>query len=546
LNDLAAARSSLDWHNNGLARSHKGYIQDGIYYSAEVHEGNGFRGVNLVIAQEPSHDEPAVWYINPDLITTLNLRREGNKWLAANEGFTEVVRYFEDANGKPLRIEMRADFLKDYLCARELALCISTYAERDVIVSDIDGTDWTVFGPPDLASRIEELRDDKPMRRGWDQELTDGKWEGRVIPIHDGGHPFGSGFTVLHVGRRPLEPEPSIPEIAPSDEMITSRREGHFRGRLLYRVAGEVWRNQWVQPAAISVRVRGDDPPSTCFFIVDAAGTRTPSEQLRGGGRWLWFNPAVINASLPYRGASLSWYTQDTGLIEMAKNRGIHFGVNSLGLINVYAKDVAFMPVWQQTVWSGFNVAPDGGVSRELLASQAEGEPSETLAPESFLLTAREELDKAMQSKFGCRAFRGHSGVAAIAAQCHRFRALDKSGLLELAKDLARIIVDDIDLKGLQEIIPLLPNEKRGSLKSLERIVAKLTDDSIAATKLSALFHVYDLRLADAHLASSETDATLRKLGLDTNLPVVIQGRDMLASLVDTLYGIIEVIKGTS
>jgi hypothetical protein len=136
--------------------------------------------------------------------------------------------------------------------------------------------------------------------------------------------------------------------------------------------------------------------------------------------------------------------------------------------------------------------------------------------------------------------------VAAIAAQCHRFRALDKSGLLELAKDLARIIVDDIDLKGLQEIIPLLPNEKRGSLKSLERIVAKLTDDSIAATKLSALFHVYDLRLADAHLASSETDATLRKLGLDTNLPVVIQGRDMLASLVDTLYGIIEVIKGTS
>lgn len=545
LSDLAVARSSLDWHNNGLARDHKGYIQDGIYYPAEVYEGNGFRGVNLVIAQEPSHNEPAVWYLNPDLITTLNLRREGNKWLAADEGFTEVVRYFEDAEGKPQRIEMRADFLKDYLCARELALCISTYAERDVIVSDIDGTDWTVFGTPDLASRIEELRSEKPVQSEWHQRLTDGRWEGRAIPIHEGGHSFGSGFAVFHVGRRPLELEPSIPEIAPSDEMITSKREGQFRGRLLYRVTGEVWRDQWVQPAAISVRVRGDEPPPTCFFIVDAAGTRTPSERLRGGGRWLWFNPAVINASLPYRGASLSWYTRDTGRIEMAKNRGVHFGVNNLGLINVYAKDVAFMPVWQQTVWSGFNVAPDGGVSKELLASQAEGEPSETLAPEPFLLAAREELDKAMQLKFGRRAFRGHSSVASIAAQCHRFRALDKNGLLELAKDLARITVDDIDLKGLQEIIPLLPNEKRGSLKSLERIVAKLTDDSIAATKMSALFHIYDLRLADAHLASSEADATLQKLGLDMNLPAVIQGRDMLVSLVDAIYGLVALIKGT-
>ena len=129
--------------------------------------------------------------------------------------------------------------------------------------------------------------------------------------------------------------------------------------------------------------------------------------------------------------------------------------------------------------------------------------------------------------------------------ETNRFRALDKNGLFELAKDLARITVDDIDLKGLQEIIPLLPNENRGSLKSLERIVAKLTDDSIAATKMSALFHIYDLRLADAHLASSEADATLQKLGLDMNLPAVIQGRDMLVSLVDAIYGLVAVIKGT-
>jgi hypothetical protein len=97
LNDIAAASESLSWYNNGIAHDHKGYIQDKVYYPADVYEGDGFRGVNLVIAQEPTHGEPAVWYLNPDLFTTLNLRRDGNKWLAADEGFSEVIRFSEDS-----------------------------------------------------------------------------------------------------------------------------------------------------------------------------------------------------------------------------------------------------------------------------------------------------------------------------------------------------------------------------------------------------------------------------------------------------------------
>ena len=340
LNDVATFSTSLNWHNNGIAHDHRGYIQDGIYYPAEIYEGDGFLGVNLVIAQESSHDEPAAWYLNPDVIVTLNLRREGNKWLAADEGFAEVVRYSEDGERKPQLLEIRADFLKDYLCARGLALCISTYAERDKIVANIDEIDWSVFGIPEIVEGVEESDDGQPIQREWRRNLADGKWEGRLMPIHEGGHSFGSGFAVFHVGRKPFEPEPSVPEISPFDEMMTSTRKGQFKGRLLYRITGEVWRDQWVQPAATSVRVRRDDPAPT-FFVIDSSGTRVESKQLRGGGRWLWFNPAVINAALPYRGASLSWHTRDTGRIEMAKNRGVHFGVNGLGLVNVYAKDVS-------------------------------------------------------------------------------------------------------------------------------------------------------------------------------------------------------------
>jgi hypothetical protein len=39
-------------------------------------------------------------------------------------------------------------------------------------------------------------------------------------------------------------------------------------------------------------------------------------------------------------------------------------------LVTVYAYDIAKLPLWQQRVWSGFNVTPEGAVSSELLAAQ--------------------------------------------------------------------------------------------------------------------------------------------------------------------------------
>src|SRR5207302_5681831 len=139
-------------------------------------------------------------------------------------------------------------------------------------------------------------------------------------------------------------------------------------------------------------------------------------------------------------------------------------------------------------------------VCRELLASQAEGVPASTLAPEAFLLKARDELDQALLSRLGYRVFRSHSNIETIASSCHRFRSLDRAGLFELAKDLARITADDIDSKQLHKIVPLEPEERRGSLKSLERVIAKLTTTEIAAASMSVLFAIYELRLADAHL----------------------------------------------
>ena len=55
---------------------------------------------------------------------------------------------------------------------------------------------------------------------------------------------------------------------------------------------------------------------------------------------------------------------------------------------------------------------------------------------------------------------------------------------------------------------------------------------------LSALVGIYDLRLADAHLASSEVHESFRLTGVDEDAPLVHQGLQLLHACVSAIYEI--------
>ena len=239
------------------------------------------------------------------------------------------------------------------------------------------------------------------------------------------------------------------------------------------------------------------------------------------------------------RGGSLQWYTRDTGAIRCSPAASsVHFGVNPLGLLNVYAKDIALLPPWQQHLWAGCNLTPEGGVAQELLQAQALGEPAETQAPEPFLPRAIEALNKVTLERFGIRVFRTHEQFDALITRAHRFRAIDMPGFLALAKDLARLTADSIDTVAIHTVAPPPKGQKPGSLKSLELLVSQQTNAANARSLLGPLFGVYDLRLADAHLPSTDHKDALALVGVDEQMPFVIKGYQLLNSCVSALYSI--------
>ncbi len=512
----------LGWMDVGISYEHSAYVQDGRYMPSDLYEDyqGEFTGIHLLLVQRGNSDEHNVWHLHQDLVVTLRLKREGDIWVSPDEGYIEVAHLKRRDDASAYLLEIRAEHLKDYLCARNMALYITSYRNREEIVSDASHINWA----------------ENPFC----ETTKNDRWESRVTEIHEGGTPYGAETAVFHVSRTDVDYEEDIPSFGlPTDDNVVGESwTKKDKGRKLYRIQGELWRNEWVDLADTSPRIRGDKLPATVFFITDSSSYRETDETLKEGGRWLWFRPDVIMALANRRGGSLQWYTRDTGGVKCSPDYNAHFGINRLCLINVYAKDIALLPEWQQRIWVGNNVSPDGKVSEELLSSQVKAVPANTKAPEAFLKKGVDLLNHITLKKYGFNLFREHKQISQILLSCHRFSSIDLSGLFALAKDLARLTADSIDTSALQKLVNPPKGTKWGSLKSLENVLATLIKPEQARALLTPLVGIFELRHADAHLPGSEIDASLSMLGVDRSLPFVFQGYQLLHTCVASLYGI--------
>lgn len=516
----------LGWSDVGISHNHCGCVDGGKYIPSDVSVGYraNYTGLHLVLDQRINSIETSEWHLHQDFVITLGLKREGDSWIRPDEGYIEVARLFKSEKCVPRLLEVRASHLRDYLRARGMGLYVTSYRDRFEVVEDVAHISW----PKGVLT---------------DSNAND-RWEGRIDEIHEGGMPFGAETFVLHAARTDVDPQEDVPTLGlPTNDNIKSeswtKKES---GRKLYRIQGELWRNEWIEPADSSPIVRGDEVPATVFFIIDSEGKQESKETLVNSGRWLWFRPEVVPALAHRRGGYLSWYTRNTGSIACSPDHGVHFGINTLGLVNVYAKDIAFLPEWQQKIWAGYNVSPEGKVSDELLMSQVNAKPADTKAPEAFLSKGLDALNEVSKKNLGLPILKQHDQIPDLIARAHRFRATDKAGLFSLSKDLARLTADSFDTIAIQKFVTPPKDIMWGSLKSLEHLLALCIKESSARKIMGPLVGIYELRLADAHLPSSKIDDALTLAGVDQNAPLITQGYQLLHACVSSIFLIFEVI----
>jgi hypothetical protein len=258
-------RSSIEpisWGDGRLTNNHGSYaFSDGRYATADsfqIEDGVN-SGVHLVLEQRNPLGE-RIWHLNQDFVFALGLIEEDDGWVSSNENFDRVVRRERKEDGTVGAIYVRADFLRDYLAARGMALRVLLYRQRTSIEQNSDHIRWA--------------------SNPWFDNSFDGRFEGRTTRIHPGGEPEGATMAVFHISRNDVDEGADIPEMGPETDEGTDSTSRTIRrtGPVYARIEGQFWRNEWIEPAANSPRVRGDHIPSIATFIVDNAGTRMSAD----------------------------------------------------------------------------------------------------------------------------------------------------------------------------------------------------------------------------------------------------------------------------
>lgn len=192
-----------------------------------------------------------------------------------------------------------------------------------------------------------------------------------------------------------------------------------------------------------------------------------------------------------------------------------------LGLITIFAKDIAKLNGWEQRTWAAHSTPMAGGVSGELFDTQMNCKPAST------------------QARFGAALLREHEAIAAVLRRTHRFRAVEPDGLPALGKELNRLLMERIDMDALRDPAALAPEDKLGTPKALERLLEQSLGRAGERPIMAPLFGINDLRNADAHLGSSPVESGLERAKVDqSDTTPVNQGRQLLKAFVATVRDI--------
>lgn len=511
------------WSDIGIGCTVQPYAyEDGYYSSIEQYQWNDKEpiGVHLVL----EHPQPVVggrlWILNPDLVVALRLIKEGDNWVRPEENFVVVAREVRDEKGEQSLIEIKREFLLDYLAARNLSLKLSYYRQRVENVPTLEDSEYVGF-------------------EDHQEERDDGRYELLIRNLND---VFGGSWAMFRAWRTDVDEEEDAPVMGPETNENTGYEssEGNKSGYDGVRVEGEFWRDEWIEHQGISKRVRGDTDTNLPQFIVETDSTRIASSDLNNEdvGRWLWFRSRIVNELLGLRGFSLEWYTAETGAIKSTSGYSVHFGINSADLITVYAYDIARLPSWEQHLWAAHNVVPEGKASSELLDSQVKAQPASTHAVEELLFEVMRLLENGFKQDFNISLFSHELSREEFFKKISRFDSKDQASLLRLAKEIVRVFSDRLNVKELRNFSTHSDKHKLGSNKLLQDVLSQKVGDDTARKVFGPIVGAYDMRVGDAHPTSSKIEEALQLAGIDDDISFLRQGQQLISNVGQSIWWI--------
>ncbi len=318
-----------------------------------------------------------------------------------------------------------------------------------------------------------------------------------------------------------------------------STQTGYYRGRSTLR------KNYWIDPYERPRWERGtwyfygelpyttDDLP---YFIVNAEGQRARLDRHWIG--YLHFRREVLEKYLSSRGYTVYFHMRNWGCASPPGHaHSIDVGINSRGLVNAFAPDLAKQTPAEQAYWASFSTLPYGEVCEEMFETRMQQNPPHAPNVVEVIDMAKQELHVIFKNRFRSELFKPsvvkNRELARLTVGPLRE---DTDEFCRLCKILYSLNVECIDISALRQALQSLG----ASVDTQQRQIALMTalvggvlgDDDKARRTTDPLRALNKLRVADAHLGEADLAEALKLLGETAPPPTV---RDAWGSCVESI-----------
>lgn len=438
--------SQLDWHELGFRRDETTAHVDGDHFfaPAEYFDYDCEKVTGILPVTELWHEDgEKIWELNQEIVLSLRLLRRGDVWVRPSENYVEVARLERDSiSGQPIELRIKATFLGDYLKARSASLLSTGFCCREHKGDSLVDVDW------DEGNR--ETQEDNQ------------EWQGY--------------------------------------------RGNDLDNADIHYLFGKLWWKNWFEKGAVSTRIASEPHPDQIKFFTDNQSEEAKSlDEIDKEFLFLYFEPSLISSLLRDPRGHIDWWSFDSGKIGIGQTN-FPFGVNELGKIVIYARDITRIAHWFLIKLKSHNIVPEGGIGDAFYQSRVRGFFTSTVAPEKSLFESAEELQSTFESRYGSSLFRSLPSEREFLKSIHRFTSDSQEDICRLAKELNNVFMEGLEGDSIYNQLSAPSQDEFRSKKAqrrnmLAKLIEELGGDGREETR--ALAAIYTLRQLDAHSGSS-------------------------------------------
>lgn len=425
------------------------------------------------------------------LILYLNLLLEGDTWIDPYNK-EEIIKiktsqeYQEEVEYRTKTIEIKIDYLKDYLAARNSGLLVMKYSERGLIFNDENDI-------PDLESN---------------KEIPHGRWN------------FYSSKNA-------------------SDRRKDNWAETELRQKF--------WIDPFPEPRRDDAHPRGEFVGGVLFTLQD--GTKkefdVPAGHKGDYFKLISFRPDIMEVFTSRPHFDYEDYTKETIGFKFPNGESLAVAINPSGQIQSWWGQIAKLSKMYQQILAPYSESWKQKIpeDHEYWRTTIEGNFPISQPIKSTIQEKKTEINYYFHDKFGEMFFNSDSSEADLKKVFEPYNK-DPYQLLDMMEQLDKwlfsekrpgTIIESFNLTELLENPDDVQNIK--SLVSLELLLTKYYGKEEAKQKCNVLRLIKDLRVCKAHYKNLST--TYAKYGLEKKSPREIYKMIMhdLETFLDWLYG---------